>query len=99
MADNTTRQQIIVGVDGSASALQAARWAGDEAARRRSAGAGRARGVDARAGLRRRMSAHGTDSPRSWKRRAASGSPTPRPPSGQATPTWRSTPTWRRVAR
>ncbi|WP_328647968.1 universal stress protein [Amycolatopsis sp. NBC_00348] len=34
MADNTTRQQIIVGVDGSASALQAARWAGDEAARR-----------------------------------------------------------------
>jgi nucleotide-binding universal stress UspA family protein len=34
MADNTTRQQIVVGVDGSASALQAARWAGDEAARR-----------------------------------------------------------------
>ncbi len=34
MADNTTRQQIIVGVDGSASALQAARWAGNEAARR-----------------------------------------------------------------
>ncbi|MEV6626415.1 universal stress protein [Amycolatopsis sp. NPDC051106] len=34
MADTTTRQQIIVGVDGSASALQAARWAGDEAARR-----------------------------------------------------------------
>lgn len=34
MADNTTRQQIIVGVDGSASALQAARWAGDEAVRR-----------------------------------------------------------------
>lgn len=35
MADNTTRQQIVVGVDGSASALQAARWAGDEASRRR----------------------------------------------------------------
>ena len=34
MADNTTRQQIVVGVDGSASALQAARWAGDEAAHR-----------------------------------------------------------------
>jgi nucleotide-binding universal stress UspA family protein len=34
MADNTTRQQIVVGVDGSASAQQAARWAGDEAARR-----------------------------------------------------------------
>ncbi|MFI5588386.1 universal stress protein [Amycolatopsis sp. NPDC051758] len=34
MAYNTTRQHIVVGVDGSASALQAARWAGDEAARR-----------------------------------------------------------------
>jgi nucleotide-binding universal stress UspA family protein len=29
-----TSQQIVIGVDGSTSALQAARWAGDEAARR-----------------------------------------------------------------
>lgn len=34
MTDGMTRRQIVIGVDGSASALQAALWAGDEAARR-----------------------------------------------------------------